>query len=179
MPALDRDGEFEAVVLRRYPERSYGGALMIHLSYLILRWFDPESRTMTDLKGHALEISDSVCVVTKAGVRMEKTIQRLKEAIGWDGTMAHFKAAVDDWPFAEVRITVATEDRNGRVERRVKWVNPMTRPVADTPEAIDALDAEFGAILSGTAPAAPTELPPLHSLSLPSANDPPTAKAPW
>jgi len=116
------------------------------------------------------QITAYLYIMVEAGQKPnETTINSLKESLGWDGVDLEWLVNSEDMP--QFQIVVEDEEYNGKVSRKVKWINPNNASGGGSglkSGDISAIKAKFGMklrALSGgktvpkktpAAPAAPT-----------------------
>jgi hypothetical protein len=81
-------------------------------------------------------------------------VDALKEALGWDG-MSFASLSSGDWSQTDVQVTLEEEEYEGKVQIKVKYINPRDwepRGIQADPQAIAAADQQFGAMLRALGP---------------------------
>ena len=140
-------GTYHARAISAGMYETKNGALMVGVQWLL------------DNEAHNT-ITSRDCIISKAGVVMEKKIAQIREwAPGWDGTIDGSDWFADHFPEFDVNVVVErrVDAYDNQEKPEIAFINPIDRVAPGTIPAGDAnaLAAKFGAKLRALAGAAP------------------------
>lgn len=150
MPALDREGIFEARITDARIETAGSGSIMAYLDFEVLRQYDKSSKTYSEPWPEGHTFSGSVCLVKKDGSPMNDAIKRLVKATGWNGKSGEIGHIIG----RDCKCRVADEPYNGQSYYRAKYIDPIGGE-ANTEEIAARFDQYFTALAAEVGPITP------------------------
>lgn len=161
---LDRAGKFKAYPTECALSQSDSGSMQWVAKCVIAQMFNPESGEWDDVSDQGWTIPAYVNVVKKDGELNKRSVDNLKDTLGWDG--ADFATLQNDYSQVCIQIECDWETYNEKQSLRVKWVNPENYAGASLKpldgDALKTLNSKFGGLLrqhTGAKPGAAAAAP--------------------
>jgi hypothetical protein len=149
---LDREGIFKALPQSwKVKQFDSSTAVAIEIEFAILAQLDgSEWVDWSNYEEH--RVRGDFWVVKKTGQANIKTVEALRDAIGWNGSLKGIVGTKP--PECVVQVTVKAEDYNGKTFYKAAFINPGDyQPGSEGADAseVDQLEARFGSLLRAAA----------------------------
>lgn len=176
---LDREGRFKARPTSWTMRTRDSGSVCVSIGYAILAQFDYDTESWIEWGDAAddVYVYGDHYVIKKDGKPNNPMIEKLYDALGWDGNPDALLAAPPD---IVVQISVKADEYQGKTTFKVDWLDrgdaiPRKGGGANaTPEDLVSVKAKFGSVLRAAFGAAKAKTPivPAPTATTPSPSKP-------
>lgn len=194
MPLIDRVGTFRVMPIQwtiEESDKSSSVAVAIRFEIRAEQVGEVPDNPEEGIAGgfaewpHGYDVYGRFWVVKADGSINQKSVETLRDVLGWDGDFATVLNSAA--PAIECQVEVEESDFEGKRSFRVKWLNPLGSSgglkKAD-PDKVKALSAKYGSLIraaAGKGPAAPAGKPgspPPPARTAPARRSPPARREP-
>lgn len=161
---LDREGRFKARPTSWTMRTRDSGSVCVSIGYAILAQFDYDEETWSEWGADAddVYVYGDHYVIKKDGKPNNPMIEKLYDALGWDGNPDALLVAPPD---VVVQVTVKADEYQGKTTYKVDWLDrgdaiPKKGGGANaTPEDLVSVKQRFGSVLRAAFGAAKAKAP--------------------